>query len=155
MNKKDTMKVGLVIAIIAIAGFALAINNAKQNDADNTSTNPVRTVPAPGSNAEEISTGVDAIDSVTTTSDKIEVTYTRDGFSPRISTIKAGAEVTFYNKSGEPMWVASNPHPVHSDYSTFDQLQIGDSYTFIFKEPGTYNYHNHLSPRIGGKIIVK
>jgi plastocyanin len=97
----------------------------------------------------------DANDSVTTESKVVEITYTSDGFSPRETTVSAGTKVTFYNRSGTPMWVASNVHPTHTDYSAFDQLSIGDTYTFTFTEPGIYNYHNHLAPRNNGKIIVK
>src|SRR5690242_16140607 len=47
------------------------------------------------------------------TSMSATVTMTASGFSPATVTIGKGGTVTFVNQSGEDMWVASNPHPVH------------------------------------------
>jgi hypothetical protein len=44
------------------------------------------------------------------------------------------------------MWTASDPHPVHTDYSVFDAQSIyryGEVYAFPFQETGTYAWHNH------------
>lgn len=83
------------------------------------------------------------------------VVYTDSGFSPEALTVDIGATVTFTNESDNPMWIGSNPHPVHTDYSVFDQLGDGDNYSFTFTEAGSYRYHNHLVPSYVGTIIVK
>jgi len=84
-----------------------------------------------------------------------EVFYTNSGFSPKTLTVNTGTTVTFANKTERPMWVASNPHPVHTDFSAFDQKRRGDTYSFTFNESGTYVLHNHLFPTQGGTIIVE
>lgn len=86
------------------------------------------------------------------------VTYTNAGFSPTTLRIKKGETVSFKNEELESMWVASNPHPIHTDYSGFDAKRgysKGESYLFSFTKSGTWKYHNHLNPGEGGVIIVE
>lgn len=83
------------------------------------------------------------------------ISYTDSGFSPATITVKAGSTVVFENQTAKPMWVASDPHPIHTGYSKFDQRSSGDSYSFTFTEPGTYPYHNHLSPQDRGTVVVE
>lgn len=88
----------------------------------------------------------------------LEVVYGSEGFSPSNLEIKVGDTVLFKNESGKGMWVASNPHPVHSDNPEFDaglSTANGNSWSFTFTEEGTFSYHNHLNSSFGGKIIVK
>ena len=87
-----------------------------------------------------------------------EISYSSDGFSPNSLTINVGDTVTFINNRNKQMWVASNPHPIHTDLSEFDNrkgVSNAEAYVFTFKTPGEYSYHNHLSPGDGGTIIVK
>lgn len=67
-----------------------------------------------------------------TTSEKIEipeekklfiVTYTNEGFIPQYFNIQLGETVRFINASSLPMWVASGPHPIHTDFPEFDALK--------------------------------
>ncbi len=86
------------------------------------------------------------------------VSYGNDGFSPRNLSIKKGDTVRFVNNSDEDMWVASNPHPVHTDLSGFD---AGHAYTsnqifiYTFNQQGTWGYHNHVHSSSEGSVIVK
>ena len=82
----------------------------------------------------------------------VEKTYV--GFVPNSVTIKKGTAVKFVNKSATPMWVASAPHPVHTDYPEFDQKTNGDTYTFTFMKTGSWKYHNHAPFSSGGVVIV-
>lgn len=75
-------------------------------------------------------------------------------FAPDTLTVKAGTTVKFVNGSSSPMWVASAPHPTHTDYPEFDQKQSGNEYAFIFTRVGTWKYHNHLNPADTGTVIV-
>ena len=80
------------------------------------------------------------------------------GFVPSTLEIKIGDTVTFKNESGKGMWVASNPHPSHSDTPEFDagiSIANGNSWSFVFTEEGSFSYHNHLNSSQGGKIVVK
>lgn len=101
-----------------------------------------------------------------TEEEEYAVTYTDAGYSPTTLTVKKGETVTFKNQSSRSMWTASAVHPTHREYpttggclgSTFDAcqgVQPGDSWSFRFDIPGTWKYHNHLSPGDTGVIVVE
>ncbi len=86
------------------------------------------------------------------------VTYSDQGFSPKTVTIKSGMTVTWTNKNVDGMWVASDPHPTHTDYPGFDALKsipTDGTYSFTFTKTGTWGYHNHLNPSQKGTVIVQ
>ncbi len=89
-----------------------------------------------------------------------------DGFYPSELKIKAGETVVFVNKDSKEHWPASDVHPTHTKYpesggcigSAFDSckgLKQEESYSFTFKEKGTWYYHDHLNPGLKGKIVVE
>ncbi len=87
-----------------------------------------------------------------------EVDFDGNKFTPASLNISVNDWVFFKNDSTEDMWVASNPHPAHTDYPGFDSKQNiapGKQYKFQFTKAGTWGYHDHLDPAIGGAIIVK
>jgi len=80
------------------------------------------------------------------------------GFSPSVLRVAKGTSVTFINDTTNPLWVASNPHPVHTDYPGFDSLKSlgqGEFYVFTFTRIGSWGYHNHFMPSQGGTIVVQ
>jgi plastocyanin len=87
------------------------------------------------------------------------VTVNADGtFSPATVTIKAGGTVAWLNHSATPVWVASDPHPTHGGYPGFDSdaaIDVDKAYTFKFDKKGTWGYHNHLTPKMKGTVIVE
>lgn len=88
---------------------------------------------------------------------KETVDYTDNGFVPNSINIKIGTSVTWTNKTSSPMWVASNPHPVHTDLPGFDQLSsVGKNgtYTYTFEKVGNWGYHNHMLPSDTGLVKV-
>jgi len=87
-----------------------------------------------------------------------KISYTNAGFTPSVVTIRKGDSVTFTNNSSERMWVASSPHPTHTDYPEFDQkVSVGTevSWSFTFDEAGTYPFHNHSSSTKFGRVVVQ
>ena len=85
------------------------------------------------------------------------VRYDGVAFNPKQSVVESGTTIMFVNESNVDMWVASNPHPTHTDYSGFDALQAikpGRSYSFKFTKIGTWGYHNHLDPSQTGTVMV-
>lgn len=107
---------------------------------------------------------------VTAPSSGVTVAYTDQGFSPKSVTVPAGTAITFVNKTGETMWVASAPHPTHQAYdgttmsehcaagyrgpAPFDQCASGNSFSFTFIKAGEWRYHNHADATDFGAIIV-
>ena len=93
-----------------------------------------------------------------TTAEMKTISYSDSGFSPSNVTVKKGETLKFKNDSTGNMWIASNGHPVHSDYPGFDagrSYNPGESYVFTFDRSGSWNYHNHLNPGRSGTIIVE
>jgi len=108
-----------------------------------------------GTNAT--STGLTATSSISLPR-VITVTYTSAGFSPKTAIIGRGGTVTFVNKSGDRMWIASDPHPTHNGYPAFDQrASVGrdGTWSFTFDTVGAWPYHNHSVPTLGGTIVVQ
>lgn len=86
------------------------------------------------------------------------VEYSIGGFSPEFVEIGIGQTVTFVNTSDLNMWVASDPHPTHTDLPGFDQrspIVNGGKYTYTFTKVGAWKYHNHSDPGSHGVVIVK
>lgn len=86
------------------------------------------------------------------------IVYGDSGFSPNSITVKAGDTVMFKNDSSRDMWVASAPHPVHTDYPGFDAkkgYKKGETYSFIFDKVGTWKFHNHLNPTDFGSVTIE
>ncbi len=85
------------------------------------------------------------------------VTYTLNGFSPQTLTIQKGDTVTWTKSSVSFLEVASDPHPIHTNYPPLNLGLIsndGDTKSLTFIDVGTFGYHNHLSEQHTGTIIV-
>ncbi len=86
-----------------------------------------------------------------------EVSLTPNGFSPKKIMVEVGTTVTFYNKTANSFWPASNFHPAHTLYSDFDPkkpIAPGNSWSFTFEKAGTWEYHDHLAPYFDGEVMV-
>lgn len=95
-------------------------------------------------------------------SSTINITYDNNGFSPREIIITKGTTVTFDNMTEIPMWVASDPHPAHTDYPELDVIRVNGQYpepkndfSFVFDREGIWTYHNHNMPEHTATVIVK
>jgi plastocyanin len=88
----------------------------------------------------------------------IIVSMTDLGFVPASVTVKTGAEVTFVNDGQALHWPASDVHPTHDLLSGFDAgrgLNTAESYSFVFKQKGTWGFHDHLFSDLKGEVIVE
>lgn len=142
IDKRNALLIFLVLLVVGIIGFWLPYQRSKQAPTPTDSSG----------NAE------------------IKVEYNKDGFDPQTLTVPVGTTVAWSNRSGRPMWVASDPHPTHTDLKEFDQLRIinklplpftweaeahGDAiYEYTFTAEGTWKYHNHIYPQDRGTVIV-
>jgi plastocyanin len=88
---------------------------------------------------------------------KALVNYTAGGFDPQEITVPKGTQVIWKNMAETPVWVASAPHPIHTDYAGFDEKAgIGKDkeWAFTFDRAGDWKYHNHLNPTHFGTVHV-
>ncbi|MDP3004153.1 MAG: hypothetical protein Q8N43_01435 [Candidatus Azambacteria bacterium] len=151
MNKSI---IAIIIVAVVLAGGYFLFKGTSQPTPPVPQTSNQQTVPQ-SSNQQPISQPSTEQAPVT---EKNIVTYSESGFSPSVLRVKIGTTVSFKNEESAPMWVASNPHPIHTDYSGFDAKRgysKGESYSFTFTKLGTWKYHNHLNPGESGTIIVE
>lgn len=99
------------------------------------------------------------------------VTLTNSGFQPSTITIQQGETVTWINNGSTAMWVGSDRHPRHTEYSgssvaqhcqggdqnsaAFDQCSAGEEFSFKFEKTGEWSYHNHRAPSQTGIVVVE
>lgn len=87
----------------------------------------------------------------------IVIERTANGFVPSTITIRKGQAVVFTSSTGDSFWPASDFHPTHGTYPTFDPkraLEAHESWRFVFTKPGVWNFHDHLYESMRGTIIV-
>lgn len=100
----------------------------------------------------------------------VTVTYDGANFSPASVTVPVGGTIHWVDTSGQ-MWVASNPHPVHTGYdgtdrtthcaagysgaAPFDQCASGSTFSFTFTKAGSFGYHDHLNHSAAGNVTVQ
>jgi plastocyanin len=160
----------IVVIILAVGAYFLFMKPAATpaptptpTDTTAVATTSDTSAPATGENSAGLSASVSV-------GAPVVVNYTSSGFSPKSVTIKRGQAVTFVNKSGASMWVASNEHPNHTDYdgtsrtthcaagytgpAPFDECGAGNSFTFTFDKAGSFPYHNHAGPEDTGMVVV-
>lgn len=160
-----TNKIILTIVVLAliVAGIAYFGRPGAPGSPVATGGTPSEEVPPNGQPAENPNTPPAPSEQ---TGQVVTIIYTDRGFSPMTSTVKKGTIVNFLNQSTRPFWPASADHPSHKKYptsggcigSTFDACQSlpkGTGWTFQFNEVGTWEYHDHLAPDFGGKVVVQ
>lgn len=78
-----------------------------------------------------------------------QVTIKDFAFSPQVLTVPVGTTVTWTNED-------MTQHTVYSNDKTFvsDILAQGDTFSFTFDTPGTYDYICSLHPNMTGQIVV-
>lgn len=86
-----------------------------------------------------------------------KIIYTDKGFVPNKVEVSVGSMVEFVNDSNTDMWVASNPHPQHTDLPTFDQFRPYKQhsiYRYTFTKKGVWGFHDHLNASRNGTVTV-
>lgn len=155
MNKNYLIAGG--VALIVLVGGYFLLSGSKQYQSTQTQTEPTGIV--------EVSPTVvipsEVVPTESTTGAKmtksVNVDYTDKGFTPKSITVKAGTTVVWTNNTTGLMWIASAPHPTHTDLSGFDQLKSvanGGNYSHIFTKVGNWKYHNHVGPSDTGVVVV-
>lgn len=86
------------------------------------------------------------------------VEITSNQVNPVEIKIRKGSSVVWNNKDEQPHQIASDPHPLHTNFSSLNSqiIEPSGTYSFTFTKSGTYTYHDHLNPLvIKGKVIVE
>ena len=170
--QKNYFLIGGIIVVVVILIGVVYFNNFSANSPAQTQTTSSK---EPAANNQNSNTGSLPGISQNNQSDGVVanppvqeniVNYTDSGYLPKVLKVKVGTTVTFKNESSGKIRTASNPHPIHTGYptkggcvnSTFDECQgdaPGTSWQFKFDFPGSWGYHNHMSPSDTGTIIVE
>ncbi|HTK59607.1 MAG TPA: hypothetical protein VL283_00205, partial [Candidatus Baltobacteraceae bacterium] len=79
------------------------------------------------------------------------------GFTPNAMTVSIGTKVTWIALDGSQPFVASNPHPTHTDLPGLQSgtLGMGETFSFTFTQAGAWGYHNHNAPNQTGTVTVQ
>lgn len=87
----------------------------------------------------------------------VTVTYSGNGFSPSLVSLKASGTLTVKNRSSSSVVFESNPHPIHTDDTDLNigEIAAGQEKTVTLAKTGCFVYHNHLSSGQTGKILVR
>ena len=150
-----------------------SVGEKKDESSDSSVKAPSLTIDVPGVTvvAEPVKKSEDT-DKKTATAQSTTITYDDNGFSPNPLTVKVGTKVTFINNISADFWPASAVHPTHEAYpgssitkcgtsavgAIFDacaSVAPGASWTFTFKEKGSWWYHDHLKASHYGKVVVE
>lgn len=85
------------------------------------------------------------------------ITYSDSGFSPSLTTVKAGDTVAIKNTSSGDLQFDSDPHPVHTDDTELNVGTVapGQTSTFTVTTKGTFGFHNHLNPGDKASITIQ
>jgi plastocyanin len=82
---------------------------------------------------------------------KTDVVIDNFSFSPKTSTVQAGATVTWTNHDNVPHVITS----ADDQFKKSPVLKTGQRFSNAFATAGTYSYFCSIHPRMTGKIIVK
>lgn len=102
--------------------------------------------------------GTDAPSPSSFTESAATIRMTKEGFVPSSVTVKRGQTVRWVNAESQPHWLASDPHPSHTDNPDLDslhELAQGETYLYTFMKSGMVRYHDHLNPQYLGTVVVE
>lgn len=146
MNKSHLV-IGAVVIVILLGVYLMKSQKSSTQRTAPPTEQSVTTAPQPTSGETGTMKKAAAV-----------IKYTDSGFVPASVTIKKGETVEWNNETSNSMWIASSPHPQHTDYPGFDELKEaakGETYSFTFNKAGNWKYHNHLDAKDHGVVIVQ
>lgn len=173
MNKHAPLIIGIIIALAIVAFFVLQGGGPLSPTGPTTSTPTEQVEPPPSLDRGPSVTGTGgALPNQTPQAvveegeTPTEIIYTSAGYAPKELEITKGTVVVFKNLSSVHMWPASAVHPTHDVYptiggclgSTFDAcagIRANNTWSFRFEIPGTWHYHDHITPSNTATIVVR
>lgn len=157
MNKNALITVIVIIIVIIGVIAVISYSNSQPSAPSTDQEQTANTSPSADAAAAVNATGTSSA-AVPPAPLTVDVSYGDAGFLPASVTVKAGDTVRFTNNSSGRMWVASDPHPVHTDLPAFDEkasVDPGGNWSYTFTEVGTHPYHNHAKAANRGTVIVQ
>ena len=136
MNKKYTIYI--LIVLIITAGVYYFYSGSQYGPMKASFTEPT-TVPATNIPSQSVPGTV----SVATHN----VSIANFSFEPKSLNIRKGDTVVWTNKD-------SAPHQIAGTGFSGSVINNGESYTFVFNDAGTFDYHCAIHPSMTGKVIV-
>jgi plastocyanin len=93
------------------------------------------------------------------TAPSAQITITADTVTPSTIQVKKGQSVVWINADQTPHTLTTDGDVSSENATAFDgseQLDEGESYSYVFNQAGTYSYFDATNPgRLQGVIIVK
>ena len=168
MSKK---LIWILILALLIIGLIILLNSGASDSTVPSQENLGNAVKNGGVSSAVPAPGSSDVEEVKVSSAAGVVTYTNNGFSPRIIEVRKGESVTWINESSRNMWVASAIHPTHKAYdgtslrehcndagaTPFDaceSIPSGAEWSFNFDQLGEWGYHDHVNAFRTGKVVV-
>jgi len=84
-----------------------------------------------------------------------EIDIVNFAFTPKTLTIARGTAVTWVNKDEEPHSIVDVPSGGQPRVFRSGGVDGGEKYTFVFNDPGTYDYICSVHPHMQGTVVVK
>lgn len=137
--KKPVIVALVIIVILAAAAFVLVGNKKVASPSSSKQTN--NTTHGQTSDQKVAAT----------------ITYSDQGFSPSLTTVKVGDTVAIKNTSSNELQFDSDPHPVHTDDTDLNvgTIAAGQTKTFTVTKKGSFGFHNHLNPSDSANITIQ
>jgi amicyanin len=108
--------------------------------------------PARGGGEATANAPAAGVSDATEESDSKHITISHFQYIPDTLTIPAGTKVTWTNQDDMPHTVTSTARPKALDSEALD---TDARFSYVFTEPGTYDYLCTIHPRMAGRVIVE
>lgn len=134
-NPKKAMPILGVVALVTLFLFSVLIALLIQKGS---STNTYRSSVAPQQQV-------------------LEVSISKDGFTPGTVEVKKGAKIRWINNDQTTHQLQANPHPTGESLPGLrsEILNNEQIYEYTADTTGAFGYHDQLNPTINGTIEVK
>lgn len=149
---------GLITAILVIVALVVlfwAFRGRPAGETSSTAADVTSNVTPPAETSGPVSAAPTPVPAPAAQGTTVFITAA--GFSPESVAISPGDSVAFTNSDASAHQVASNPHPVHTEFSALNSavLSPGQTFTVAFPTVGTFRYHDHQSPGVRGTVVVQ
>lgn len=147
---KKTFIIIIILAVVVIGAYYAIVNKSLKGTSTNTlpeTNNSASSSPTPTSASDASESNASETSSV----ENITVDIRNFSFNPSTLTVKKGTKVTWTNSDNVAHTVTSDSGNLLNSAT----LSPGQSFSFIFTNPGSINYHCAIHPTMKGKIIIQ